>query len=340
MPSQESQRFLQEREFWFPCGAYRMRYLHVPADSPPPRLQPAVVFVHGLMGYSFSWRHNLEFFSRHRDVYAVDLLGIGHSDRPETGAVDFGMAAAAARLLGFVRSLGHSQVDLVGTSHGGAVAMLAASQDCSYPEAMIRRLVLVAPAHPFMTNAHLRLTFFRTPFGRMLLRGLIWPARRCAPSRSAACTRMAPGSRRRRAPDMRSISMMRAPTTTPSRSSAPGGRTCCNSGRRCTPSPPFPFSCSGGRIPSSPPRRGCCCASSSATSNTPCCRMWAICLMRRRRASSTAGYCGSCRSKQSPVPRHPAVRHCGQCHNDLMSLRQQFVEVLRGVDRGAWLRFS
>ncbi len=174
MPSQESQRFLQEREFWFPCGAYRMRYLHVPADSPPPRRLPAIVFVHGLMGYSFSWRHNLEFFSQHRDVYAVDLLGVGHSDRPETGAVDFGMAATAARLLGFVRSLGHSQVDLVGTSHGGAVAMLAASQDCSYPEAMIRRLVLVAPAHPFMTNAHLRLTFFRTPFGRMLLRGLIW----------------------------------------------------------------------------------------------------------------------------------------------------------------------
>jgi pimeloyl-ACP methyl ester carboxylesterase len=174
MPSQESHRFLQEREFWFSFGAYRMRYLHVPADSPPPRLPPAVVFVHGLMGYSFSWRHNLEFFSQHRDVYAVDLLGIGHSDRPLTGTVDFGLAAAATRLLGFLRSLPHSRIDLVGTSHGGAVAMLAASEDCRDPEPIIRRLVLVAPAHPFMTNARLRLAFLRTPFGRMMLRRVLW----------------------------------------------------------------------------------------------------------------------------------------------------------------------
>jgi len=169
---QQSRRFLQEREFWFPFGAYRMRYLRVPADSPPARPLPAVVFVHGLMGYSFSWRHNLEFFSLHRDVYAVDLLGFGHSDRPERGAVDFGLAAAASRLLEFLRSLGHSEIDLVATSHGGAVAMLAASQDCSNPEPMIRRLALVAPAHPFMTNARLRLAFFRTPFGRMVVRGM------------------------------------------------------------------------------------------------------------------------------------------------------------------------
>jgi pimeloyl-ACP methyl ester carboxylesterase len=174
MPLQESHRFLQEREFWFPFGAYRMRYVHMPAHAPPPCRLPAVVFVHGLMGSSFSWRHNLEFFAQHRDVYAIDLLGTGHSDRPQTGAVDFGLAAAATRLLEFLRSLGHSQIDLVGTSHGGAVAMLAASQDCSNPEPVIRRLVLAAPAHPFMTNARLRLAFLRTSFGRMVMRGLVW----------------------------------------------------------------------------------------------------------------------------------------------------------------------
>jgi pimeloyl-ACP methyl ester carboxylesterase len=167
-----ARRFLQEQEFWFPFGAHRMRYIHVPAEDPPSRSLPAVIFVHGLMGYSFSWRHNLNCFAQHRDVYAVDLLGIGHSDRPKTGSVDFGLAAAATRLRLFLRSLGRSQIDLVATSHGGAVAMMAASQDRSDPEPMIRRLVLVAPAHPFMINARLRLAFFRTPFGRMVLRSL------------------------------------------------------------------------------------------------------------------------------------------------------------------------
>jgi pimeloyl-ACP methyl ester carboxylesterase len=168
----ETGRFLQDRELWFPCGAYRMRYLHVPSRAPEARSLPAVVFVHGLLGYSFSWRHNLDFFAQHRDVYAMDFLGIGHSDRPKTGLVDFGIPATAARLLGFLRSLSHSQIDLVGTSHGGAVAMLAASQDRASPEPLIRRMVLVAPAHPFMPNARLRLAFFRSPFGRMVMRGI------------------------------------------------------------------------------------------------------------------------------------------------------------------------
>ncbi len=168
----ESPRFLQERESWFRCGPYRTRYIHLPAAGPAMPSLPAVVFVHGLMGYSFSWRHNLHFFAQHRDVYAVDLLGIGHSDRPQTGAADFSLAAAASRLLALLRTLGHSQLDLVGTSHGGAVAMLAASQDQASPAPLIRRLVLVAPAHPFMPDARLRLAFFRTSFGRKVLRGL------------------------------------------------------------------------------------------------------------------------------------------------------------------------
>jgi pimeloyl-ACP methyl ester carboxylesterase len=167
---QQTQRFMQERELWFPCGAHRMRYLHLRAVNPRPL--PAVVFVHGLMGYSFSWRHNLEYFAQHREVYAVDLLGIGHSDRPEAGAVDFGFEATASRLLNFMRSLGHARIDLVATSHGGAVAMLAASLDRAAPQPLVHRMALVAPAHPFMNSAELRLAFFSTDFGGMLLRNL------------------------------------------------------------------------------------------------------------------------------------------------------------------------
>lgn len=164
-----------------------MRYLRLPSADPASRSRPAVVFVHGLLGYSFSWRHNLDFFAQRREVYAVDLLGIGGSDHPEPGSADFSLAAVARRLLEFLRSLGSSQIDLVATSHGGAVAMLAASQDRSSPEALIRRLVLVAPANPFMTNARLRLALFRTRLGRGLLRGL-WV--RSAMLRNVALDRM------------------------------------------------------------------------------------------------------------------------------------------------------
>jgi pimeloyl-ACP methyl ester carboxylesterase len=147
-----------------------MRYLRLSAGDH--RRLPALVFVHGLMGYSFSWRHNLEFFARQREVCAVDLLGMGHSDRPEAGTADYRLEASAARLLRLLRSLGRSQVDLVATSHGGAVAMLAASQDRASPRPMIRRLALIAPAHPFMPEAHVQLASFLAPFGGMFCNGL------------------------------------------------------------------------------------------------------------------------------------------------------------------------
>ena len=167
---QQSERFMQERESWFPCGDQRMRYLRLSVGDH--RLLPAVVFVHGLMGYSFSWRHNLEFFARQREVCAVDLLGMGHSDRPEADAADFGLEAAASRLLRLLHSLGRLQIDLVATSHGGAVAMLAASKDRSTPRPIVRRLALIAPAHPFMSETHVQLASFLAPFGGMFSNGL------------------------------------------------------------------------------------------------------------------------------------------------------------------------
>jgi pimeloyl-ACP methyl ester carboxylesterase len=147
-----------------------MRYLHLPAADPRPL--PPLLFIHGLMGYSFSWRHNLEFFARHREVYAVDLLGIGHSDRPEAGSADFGFAASALRLLDFIGSLGHSKIDLIATSHGGALAMLAASWDRASDEPHIRLLALNAPANPYMPNTDMQMAFFLAPFGGMFMNGL------------------------------------------------------------------------------------------------------------------------------------------------------------------------
>lgn len=171
---------MQDSESWFACGKERMRYVHLSASNGsglpglwwwwlPPRPRPAVVFVHGLMGYSFSWRYNLEFFAKHRDVYALDFLGVGHSDRPTAGTVGFGLEAAAERLLRFLHSLGHSRIDLVATSHGGAVAMMAASRDYCSPRSLIRRLALVAPAHPFMPSNNLNMAKASTQWGRALV---------------------------------------------------------------------------------------------------------------------------------------------------------------------------
>jgi pimeloyl-ACP methyl ester carboxylesterase len=121
-----------------PPGA-RVRYLS--AGSGPPLL-----LVHGLLGYSFSWRFSIPILARRSTVYAMDLLGTGFSDRPP--GQDYSFRASAQRLLQFMDRTGVASCDLLGTSHGGAVAMTIAAMA---PD-RVRRLILVAPVNPW--SAH------------------------------------------------------------------------------------------------------------------------------------------------------------------------------------------
>ncbi len=121
-----------------PPGA-RVRYLS--AGSGPPLL-----LVHGLLGYSFSWRFAIPTLANRSTVYAIDLLGTGFSDRPP--GQDYSFRASAQRLLQFMDRTGLANCDLVGTSHGGAIAMMIAALA---PD-RVRRLILVAPVNPW--SAH------------------------------------------------------------------------------------------------------------------------------------------------------------------------------------------
>ena len=95
---------------------YRMRYLR--AGSGPPLL-----LLHGLLGYSFSWRFTIPALAGKATLYAVDMPGVGFSDRPPNS--DGSLRAHAERLVRFLDGVGVASFDLLGTSHGGAVAMMA-----------------------------------------------------------------------------------------------------------------------------------------------------------------------------------------------------------------------
>jgi pimeloyl-ACP methyl ester carboxylesterase len=162
-------RFIAGEERWatFP-GGHRMRYLFLKAKRQTSR--PPVIFIHGFLGYSFSWRFNLDEFSRERDVYAIDLLGIGDSDRPPRGLFSFSFPDSARRVLDWIHELGLSNVDLIGTSHGGAVSMFMAVIDRAEHRNAIGRLILVAPANPYSRAGRKRIWFFNTAFGAWLLK--------------------------------------------------------------------------------------------------------------------------------------------------------------------------
>jgi pimeloyl-ACP methyl ester carboxylesterase len=113
--------------------------------------------VHGLMGYSFSWRHAIPVLAEQATVYALDLPGTGFSDHPPD--LDCSLAASAKRLVRFMDAAGIASCNLLGTSHGGALAMMAAA----LAPQRIRRLILVAPANPWSTHGRFLIPLLRSP---------------------------------------------------------------------------------------------------------------------------------------------------------------------------------
>ncbi len=148
-------------EYWSELDGCRMRYLR--CGSGPPLL-----LLHGLLGYSFSWRFALPVLAEKATVYAVDMPGAGFSDRPSQANGSF--RAHAERVLRFLDRISVGSCDFLGTSHGGAIAMRAAALG---PE-RVRSLILVAPVNPW--SAHGRRL---APF---LSSGLVsWLLLRCEP---------------------------------------------------------------------------------------------------------------------------------------------------------------
>jgi pimeloyl-ACP methyl ester carboxylesterase len=168
-------------EHWITLDAARdstrMRYLSAGSG-------PALLLVHGLLGYSFSWRFTIPALAQHSTVYAIDMLGTGFSDRPP--GLDCSLEASAQRLLRFMDRTGKDRTgkdrtdtdrtdkdrtglapcDLLGTSHGGAVAMMAAALA---PD-RIRRLILVDPVNPWSAHGkHLSVFLGNPPIAPLFL---------------------------------------------------------------------------------------------------------------------------------------------------------------------------
>jgi pimeloyl-ACP methyl ester carboxylesterase len=144
---------LQESEEFVRVQGARMRCL-VTGDG------PCMLLLHGLLGTADAWGPATERLAASSTIYAPDALGIGGSDRVPN--LDVSLTATAGRLIELMNSKGIAQTDIVGTSHGGSVALMLASL---HPE-RVRSLVLHAPANPFSDVADPLIRFYRTALGR------------------------------------------------------------------------------------------------------------------------------------------------------------------------------
>lgn len=159
---------------------------------------PALVLVHGLLGYSFSWRRVIAPFSKEREVFTLDMPGSGLSEcNPTTNAH---LSAAAQRLLKFLDAMGIGTCDLVGSSYGGTTSLYLAA---THPE-RIRTLTLVSPANPWSRIGRKRLALLGLP-----LAGLLFPpfARHIRPLHRYSIRRMYGDPRRLSAETLRGYSL-------------------------------------------------------------------------------------------------------------------------------------
>jgi pimeloyl-ACP methyl ester carboxylesterase len=148
-------------EHWLELAGGRMRYLKAGSG-------PALILIHGLMGYAFSWRFTIPALAQHATVYAIDNLGAGFSPSPD--GMDCGLRATAERVLQFADLLGIASFDLLGTSHGGGVAMITAAVSAERRDPRLKRLVLVAPINPWSPRGRKIAPFLNRPFGSFLFR--------------------------------------------------------------------------------------------------------------------------------------------------------------------------
>jgi pimeloyl-ACP methyl ester carboxylesterase len=154
----------QIEEHWLDLPDGRMRYLKAGSG-------PALILVHGLMGYAFSWRFTMPALAPHATVYAIDNLGAGLS--PSDEAMDCTVRATAERVLQFVDALGIPAFDLLGTSHGGAVAITVAAISNERKDARLQRLILVAPVNPWSPHGKRLAPFVGSSVGSLLFRKTI-----------------------------------------------------------------------------------------------------------------------------------------------------------------------
>lgn len=137
---------IQER--WVEVDGHRVRYL-------TGGLGPPLLLVHGLLGYSFSWRFNFDALSSHATVYAPDMLGLGYSER--VAGLECDLNAHARRMWAFLDAVGAGDAHVLGSSHGGAVALRMAAE----APRRVRSLLLVSPVNPWSRRARLLIRVLR-----------------------------------------------------------------------------------------------------------------------------------------------------------------------------------
>ncbi|MEB3264918.1 MAG: alpha/beta fold hydrolase [Synechococcus sp.] len=143
--------------------------------------RPAVVLVHGFGACKEHWRHNVAALAAAHDVYALDLIGFGESDKPPsrlagepatTGDCPYGVELWALQVVAFLEEVVRAPVTLVGNSIGGVVVLRSAAllEEAGRPATQV---LLVDCAQRALDDKRLAEQPPLRRYGRPLLKSLV-----------------------------------------------------------------------------------------------------------------------------------------------------------------------
>ncbi len=85
-----------------------------------PGTKQRLMLLHGLGGTTKAYAKFIENLPVDLDIYIIDLLGHGKSDKPK---IDYTIEVQAAALNEFIKNIGYSKFYLFGHSYGGLISM-------------------------------------------------------------------------------------------------------------------------------------------------------------------------------------------------------------------------
>ncbi|MBX2864011.1 MAG: alpha/beta fold hydrolase [Leptolyngbyaceae cyanobacterium MAG.088] len=112
------------QRFWHWRG-WRIRYTYIRPDDPVAQQRQPMLLIHGFGSSLEQWRSNLKSWGQQRPVYALDLLGFGHSQKV---AVLLGAEFWQEQVYDFWRAVIGQPMILVGHSLGALVALTATAR--------------------------------------------------------------------------------------------------------------------------------------------------------------------------------------------------------------------
>ena len=122
-----------------PGKTARIRYRRYGPDK---TRKPVLLFVHGYGGMLEHWNLNIPEFQKEYAIFALDLIGFGKSEKPNTR---YRLELFADQINAFIRFLELEDVIIIGHSMGGASGLYYAHQN---PD-VLRGLILANPSGLF-----------------------------------------------------------------------------------------------------------------------------------------------------------------------------------------------